>query len=245
MLSCGRSFLRPHQCLLSCRDWSQHQWYGARTRGAYSSSSSSSAATDANTSTAATTAYLIEHVKVDLQWHEGILDALRPVYGKDITVKNLESFGVEGLRALAASVANEQASNQRPIGATSSRPHRTIHFIIPHHSTEFDLKWRYGQSVLDVAKSSEGETLLGEYMEGTCGGQMSCCTCHVYVDSATLSNLPPPRRAELDMLDLAYEPKAESRLGCQVRLDEDLLQKIEPDQPIVITIPSDVNNVWN
>jgi hypothetical protein len=23
--------------------------------------------------------------------------------------------------------------------------------------------------------------LLGEYMEGTCGGSMSCCTCHVYL----------------------------------------------------------------
>jgi ferredoxin len=67
----------------------------------------------------------------------------------------------------------------------------------------------------------------------------------VYLDEKLLSLVPPPDKGELDMLDLAYEPKMESRLGCQIRLTRDLLQQIEDDDfPIVVTIPADVNNVW-
>lgn len=74
---------------------------------------------------------------------------------------------------------------------------------------------------------------------------ISCCTCHVYLDDKLLSLVPPPDKNELDMLDLAYEPRLESRLGCQVKLTPDLLQQIDPDQPpMVVTIPADVNNVW-
>lgn len=72
----------------------------------------------------------------------------------------------------------------------------------------------------------------------------SCCTCHVYLDENLLSLVPPPDKGELDMLDLAYEPKLESRLGCQIRLTPDLLQQIDNNSPIVVTIPADVNNVW-
>jgi ferredoxin len=185
--------------------------------------------------------YLNDQMGIESHLHRGILKALQSVYGNNIRVAELESFGESGLKALAESV-----SQQRSKIGMKKRPFRMIHFEIPHHRTEFDLKWKMGDSVLDVAKSSGGEELLGEYMEGTCGGQMSCCTCHIYVDEATFKALPKPSEAELDMLDLAYEPREnQSRLGCQVKLDTELLQKLESDQPVVITIPADVNNVWN
>ena len=56
-----------------------------------------------------------------------------------------------------------------------------------------------------------------------------------------LAKTPKPMRAENDMLDLAYEPQDNSRLGCQVVLRKELL---EMEEPIVITIPEAVNNVW-
>jgi ferredoxin len=109
---------------------------------------------------------------------------------------------------------------------------------------------------LDLAHDNE-ELLGSEYMGGTCGGQMSCCTCHVYLDPATFASLPPPEVAELDMLDLAHEPRPDqSRLGCQVRLgignsllsensdkdDDDNDGKVSTN--ITVTIPSGVNDVW-
>ena len=78
-------------------------------------------------------------------------------------------------------------------------------------------------------------------MEGTCGGQMSCCTCHVYLNDATIARLPKAARAENDMLDLAFEPNHSSRLGCQVELRRGLL---EMEEPVVVTIPASVHNVW-
>jgi hypothetical protein len=112
-------------------------------------------------------AFLKDQVGIDENLHAGIFVALQTVYGKQIEVSHLKSFGIEGLKALAESVKLEQ--RDRP--HRSNRPSRTIHFRIPHHKSEFNLPWRLGDSILDVAKSPDGALLLGEYMEGTCGGQ--------------------------------------------------------------------------
>jgi 2Fe-2S ferredoxin len=57
---------------------------------------------------------------------------------------------------------------------------------------------------------------------GECGGVMSCATCHVYVDDAWYGRLAAPRQSELDMLEFADEPTAISRLGCQIKVREEL-----------------------
>jgi ferredoxin len=177
-------------------------------------------------------------VGIDKKLHSGILKALQIVYGKDISIANLQDFGPAGIQDLAASVAVELAKGGK---FSKKRPRRSIHFTIPHHRTEFDLVWKEGESLLDVANGVGGD-LIGEYMEGTCGGQMSCCSCHIYLDQMTFDALPPACEAELDMLELAYEPAETSRLGCQVRLQKELLKA---EHEITITIPADVNNVWN
>ena len=168
----------------------------------------------------------------DLQ--QGILQALESVYGRNVQVSHLDELGPSGLQALLQAVQVEQ-QKQQSLGVAI--PTKRIQIRVPHHGFEFFVDWKQGTSLLDLAKGPQGMELLGEYMEGTCGGQMSCCTCHVYV------NLPQVvSDAEQDMLDLAYEPTEASRLGCQVVLDEALLQS---DDDIVVTIPAGVNNVWN
>ncbi len=47
---------------------------------------------------------------------------------------------------------------------------------------------------------------------------MACATCHVVVEGAWFDRLPGASAEEEDMLDLAAEVQATSRLGCQVRL---------------------------
>ena len=55
-----------------------------------------------------------------------------------------------------------------------------------------------------------------------CGGQLSCATCHVYVEPSWHERLKPPTEDETAMLEFAVEPQPNSRLSCQVVLDSSL-----------------------
>jgi ferredoxin len=179
-----------------------------------------------------------------------MIHIMEAVYGKNqVKVSHLQSFGAAGLQALAASILHEEETKKSSV----TEQFVTVRFTVPHHKTEFDLKWHYATiqpTLLHVAESPEGAELLSEYIEGACGGHASCCTCHVYVDnSATDSSesfkLSEALESELDMLDLAYQPTVQSRLACQVRLLQVPVQH-DPDKPLLrVMIPPGVNNVWN
>lgn len=57
-------------------------------------------------------------------------------------------------------------------------------------------------------------------VEGTCGGMALCASCQVYLESDT--ELPEQSDAELGMLDGAFHVKDNSRLGCQIRLTQEI-----------------------
>lgn len=57
-------------------------------------------------------------------------------------------------------------------------------------------------------------------VKGTCGGMALCSTCHVYVLSDHI--LPSPTADEEDMLDQAFFVKPNSRLGCQLKIKEEM-----------------------
>lgn len=62
-------------------------------------------------------------------------------------------------------------------------------------------------------------------VDGTCGGAMSCGTCHVYVDTAWADRLPPKSEDETAMLEAIGEivpVKPTSRLSCQIPMTEAL-----------------------
>ena len=59
-------------------------------------------------------------------------------------------------------------------------------------------------------------------IDADCGGSMACATCHVYVEERWLDKLPKAEEAEVDMIDMAYEPKKNSRLSCQLIVSDDL-----------------------
>ena len=59
-------------------------------------------------------------------------------------------------------------------------------------------------------------------IDADCGGSMACATCHVYVEETWLSKLPKIEDAEVDMIDMAYEPKKNSRLSCQLVISDEL-----------------------
>ena len=59
-------------------------------------------------------------------------------------------------------------------------------------------------------------------IDADCGGGMACATCHVYVKEEWFDKLPKKEDGEEDMLDMAYEPKKNSRLSCQLTVSEEL-----------------------
>ena len=73
-----------------------------------------------------------------------------------------------------------------------------------------------GLTLMEVARDND----LG--IEGTCGGSISCCTCHVIIDQEWFSIVGSPNPDEEDMLDLADGLKPTSRLGCQIEVTDKL-----------------------
>ena len=59
-------------------------------------------------------------------------------------------------------------------------------------------------------------------IDADCGGSMACATCHVYVKEEWFNKLPKKEDGEEDMLDMAFEPKKNSRLSCQLMVSEQL-----------------------
>jgi 2Fe-2S ferredoxin len=69
-------------------------------------------------------------------------------------------------------------------------------------------------NIMELCKAYELPVL------GECGGMAMCATCQCYLESET--TLPEQSDAELDMLDQAFYVKSNSRLGCQIQLDESI-----------------------
>ena len=59
-------------------------------------------------------------------------------------------------------------------------------------------------------------------IDADCGGSMACATCHVYVEEKWLDKIPKAEEAEVDMIDMAFEPKKNSRLSCQLIISDEL-----------------------
>ena len=59
-------------------------------------------------------------------------------------------------------------------------------------------------------------------IDADCGGSMACATCHVYVKEEWFDKLPSKEDGEEDMLDMAFEPKKNSRLSCQIIISDEL-----------------------
>ena len=59
-------------------------------------------------------------------------------------------------------------------------------------------------------------------IDADCGGSMACATCHVYVEDKWFDKIPKAEDAENDMIDMAFNPKKNSRLSCQIMVSDEL-----------------------
>ena len=129
--------------------------------------------------------------------------------------------------------SEEDATDFSPIQETNEEFDRAM-------NRAFTVDAQTGLSLTDVAKFGDGNgaSELGEMIECACAGIMACSTCHVIVDPLHYHLVGDPTDAEQDMLDLAYAPRATSRLGCQIQLDESM-------DGMIIRLPRGSNNLMD
>ena len=73
-------------------------------------------------------------------------------------------------------------------------------------------------SVMQTALNNLIDGIVGE-----CGGDLSCATCHVFVDPEWFAALPEACSDEEDMLEAtSEEPTKFSRLSCQIKCNKAL-----------------------
>ena len=101
----------------------------------------------------------------------------------------------------------------------------TINFVKPDGSTH-SVEAKDGASLMEVGRDAN----VG--VEGTCGGSLSCATCHVIFDEAGFALVGGPSEDEMDMLDLAFGVEDTSRLGCQIKVSDAL-------DGITVRVPED------
>lgn len=87
-----------------------------------------------------------------------------------------------------------------------------------------------GLSVLEIAHKNDID------IEGACEGSLACSTCHVIVDPDWYELLKDASEDEEDMLDLAFGLTATSRLGCQIKMTEEL-------DGLVVRLPTSTRNL--
>ena len=98
--------------------------------------------------------------------------------------------------------------------------------FVEQDGNEHSIEAENGLSVMEIARDND----LG--IEGTCGGSISCCTCHVIVDPEWFPIVGKPNPDEEDMLDLAFGLRATSRLACQIEVTDELngLRVVIPEE---------------
>jgi 2Fe-2S ferredoxin len=85
-----------------------------------------------------------------------------------------------------------------------------------------------GTSILDAAED------CGARVGHACGGNLACSTCHVWVHEG-LDSLPEVADKENDIMDKAFDVRAESRLGCQARV---------ASEDVVVEITEESHRAW-
>jgi ferredoxin len=189
---------------------------------------------------------------IDKDLHKDVTDAAKKLLGDNLTSGSLSHAfgGDEGVVQFANSI-QDASQKQRRTEQRKHRPSVNVTLSILQSTREppqkITVPWKHGESLLALAQNQYVQQKLEDdmqyRMEGSCGGQMSCSTCQVYLDQVTYDAMTSPTEQEQDMLDLAFEPKPTSRLGCQVKLDNALV-KLAATHSIEVSIPSQVIDAW-
>ena len=102
--------------------------------------------------------------------------------------------------------------------------------FIERDGTRREVEAPLGLSVLEIAHKNKID------IEGACEGSLACSTCHVIVDPEWYDVLEGASEDEEDMLDLAFGLTHTSRLGCQIKMTDEL-------DGLTVTLPTATRNM--
>ncbi len=91
-----------------------------------------------------------------------------------------------------------------------------IHFIA-HDGTRTSVEIEAGQTLLTAALNHQVRGI-----DGDCGGQCGCATCHVFIAQPWAAQIPAPEANEDEMLNFTAERQPDSRLACQIKVTDGL-----------------------
>ena len=94
-----------------------------------------------------------------------------------------------------------------------------IHITAPNGQS-VTLEALEGFRVMEIIRDWASVSGIG--VKAECGGACACATCHVYVDADWADKLHPMQDDEEDRLDEAFNVEPNSRLACQVLVNEAL-----------------------
>ena len=97
--------------------------------------------------------------------------------------------------------------------------------FIAHDGTKFEVNAENGTTLMENAIKNSVPGI-----EAECGGACACATCHLYIDDNWSDKTGKPESMEEDMLDFAYDVRAQSRLSCQIKISDEL-------DGLVVTVP--------
>lgn len=89
--------------------------------------------------------------------------------------------------------------------------------FIQHNGTEIVANGVTGMTVMETAVKNQVPGI-----DADCGGACACATCHVYVEPEWQDKTGTRSAMEADMLDFAFDVKDNSRLSCQIKVNDAL-----------------------
>ena len=89
---------------------------------------------------------------------------------------------------------------------------KVTYIISDENDKEIVISGLEGDNLLDIAHDNKIE------LQHNCGGVCGCSTCHVYVEDGVDSTSEISDNEE-DRIDLAENPKLNSRLACQCEIE--------------------------
>lgn len=89
--------------------------------------------------------------------------------------------------------------------------------FVNHDNSREEVTVASGTSVMQAAINNGIDAMVAE-----CGGACSCATCHCYIDPIWLAKVAPASSTEADMLECVVNPQENSRLGCQIVIQDEL-----------------------